>query len=321
MLLRKVIYLRYTLAKFATQRFMNIETLHIFQHLAKTLHFGRTSRACNISPSALTRAVQRLEEEVGEQLLLRDNRSVSLTRAGEYFREYAEDVLQRREQLQLQLASNRELKGSVSLYCSVTAAYSVLPNIFQHFRKAYPRVHLKLQTGDAADALTRLQNRETDIAIAALPEKLSDRIDFLKIMETPLVFIEPTEYPDTVHVQRKRKGIDWQKTPIIMPKIGLSRQRIDYWFTENHIVPDVYAEVAGNEAIIAMVSLGCGVGVVPLLVLEKSPAREQVKPLEPSPRLAPFSIAICTMRKKNRSPQVQAFWEIATSTEKGDKKV
>ncbi|MGB5684198.1 MAG: LysR family transcriptional regulator, partial [Candidatus Electrothrix sp.] len=190
---------------------MNIESLEIFRHLAKSLHFGRTSRACNISPSALTRTVQRLETELGEQLFLRDNRSVSLTRAGRYFREYAEDVLQRREQLQLQLASNRELKGSVSLYCSVTAAYSVLPDIFQRFRKAYPRIHLKLQTGDAADALTRLQNRETDIAIAALPEKLPGRIDFLEITETPLVFIEPTEYPDTV--QRKKKAIDWQNTP------------------------------------------------------------------------------------------------------------
>ncbi|MCI5217917.1 MAG: LysR family transcriptional regulator, partial [Candidatus Electrothrix sp. LOE2] len=40
---------------------MNIETLHIFQHLAQSLHFGRTSRACNLSPSALTRTVQRLE--------------------------------------------------------------------------------------------------------------------------------------------------------------------------------------------------------------------------------------------------------------------
>jgi LysR family positive regulator for ilvC len=288
---------------------MNIETLHIFQHLAKSLHFGKTSRACNISPSALTRAVQRLEEEVGEQLLIRDNRSVSLTKAGEYFLSYADDVLQRREQLQFQLDRTRELNGALSLYCSVTAAYSVLPDIVQRFRTAYPKVHLKLQTGDAADALTRLQNRETDIAIAALPDKLPERINFLEIMETPLVFIEPAEYPDTV--QRKKTGIDWQRTPIIMPKIGLSRQRIDRWFTENHIVPDVYAEVAGNEAIIAMVSLGCGVGVVPLLVLEKSPAQEQVKPLEPSPRLAPFSIAICTMRKKNRSPQVQAFWEVA----------
>jgi LysR family positive regulator for ilvC len=288
---------------------MNIKSLEIFIHLAKSLHFGRTSRACNISPSALTRAVQRLEEEVGEQLLLRDNRSVSLTKAGEYFLSYADDVLQRREQLQFQLDRTCELNGALSLYCSVTAAYSVLPDIVQRFRTAYPKVHLKLQTGDAADALTRLQNRETDIAIAALPDNLPDRINFLEIMETPLVFIEPAEYPDTV--QRKKKGIDWQKTPIIMPKIGLSRQRIDRWFSENNIVPDVYAEVAGNEAIIAMVSLGCGVGVVPLLVLEKSPAREQVKSLEPSPRLAPFSIAVCAVRKKAHSPQVQAFWAIA----------
>ncbi|MCI5130898.1 MAG: HTH-type transcriptional activator IlvY, partial [Candidatus Electrothrix sp. EH2] len=77
------------------------------------------------------------------------------------------------------------------------------------------------------------------------------------------------------------------------------------------IIPNIYAEVAGNEAIIAMVSLGCGVGIVPRLVLEKSPVREEISILDLSPRLSPFFIAVCTMRKKVRSPQVQAFWEIA----------
>jgi LysR family positive regulator for ilvC len=290
---------------------MNIETLVIFTKLAKTLHFGKTSRDCNISPSALTRAIQRLESETGEQLFFRDNRSVSLTQAGEYFWEYAEDVLQRHEQLQLQLASRRELKGSVSLYCSVTAAHAVLPDIFQRFRKVYPHVHLKLQTGDAADALTRLQNRETDIAIAAMPETLPERIDFLELTITPLVFIAPTEYPDTVHrFQNGNQEINWHKTPFIIPTTGLSRRRVDQWFMNKKITPAVYAEVAGNEAIIAMVSLGCGIGVVPLLVLEKSPAKEQVTILDISPELTPFTIAVCTMHKKNRSPQVQAFWNI-----------
>ncbi|WPD21501.1 MAG: HTH-type transcriptional activator IlvY [Candidatus Electrothrix scaldis] len=296
---------------------MNIELLKIFRHLATSLHFARTSRACHISPSALTRAVQRLEAELGEQLFLRDNRSVTLTQAGEYFREYAEDVLQRREELQLQLASSSELKGSVSLYCSVTAAYSVLPDIFQRFRKAYPQVHLKLQTGDAAAALLRLQNRETDIAIAALPEHLPERIDFFALAETPLVFIAPTEYQDTVHyLQGQELRIDWRRTPFIMPETGLSRRGVDQWFARKKITPEIYAEVAGNEAIIAMVSLGCGIGVVPLLVLEKSPIRKQIKILECAPELTPFSIAVCTMQKKVRSPQVQAFWKIAISTKK-----
>ncbi|MBW1749456.1 MAG: HTH-type transcriptional activator IlvY [Deltaproteobacteria bacterium] len=289
---------------------MDTQKLRLFTHLAGSLHFGRTSRACNITPSALTRTIQRLEEEIGEQLFIRDNRSVSLTTAGELFRNYAEDVILRREQLRVQLAREQELSGTISLYCSVTAAYSILPNIFQQFRTAYPQVHIKLQTGDAARALTYLQNREADITIAALPKKVPPRVEFLKIMDTPLVFIGPTNYEDTV--QYSNNTIDWHHTPIIMPDIGLSRQRIDRWFATKKITPDIYAQVAGNEAIIAMVSLGCGVGVVPLLVLEKSPLQKQVTTLDISPKLSPFSIAICTMKKKNRSPQVQAFWEMAS---------
>lgn len=289
---------------------MDTRILRFFTHLAGSLHFGRTSRACNITPSALTRTIQRLEEEIGEQLFIRDNRSVSLTPAGEIFRNYAEDVLLRREQLRVQLARDQELGGSISLYCSVTAAYSLLPDIFQQFRTAYPQVHIKLQTGDAARALTHLQNREVDVTIAALPKKVPQRVEFLKIMETPLVFIGPTNYENTV--QYSNNTINWQHTPIIMPDIGLSRQRIDRWFAGKKITPDIYAQVAGNEAIIAMVSLGCGVGVVPLLVLEHSPLKKQVTTLDISPQLSPFSIAICTMKKKARSPQVQAFWEMAS---------
>ena len=288
---------------------MDTRKLQFFTQLADSLHFGRTSRACNITPSALTRTIQRLEEEVGEKLFIRDNRSVSLTTAGEIFRDYAEDVLQRREQLRAQLARDRELGGTISLYCSVTAAYSILPDIFQQFRTTYPHVHIKLQTGDAARALPRLQNREVDVTIAALPKKVPQRVEFLKIMQTPLVFIGPTKFDDTICYRNNK--IDWQQTPIIMPDIGLSRQRIDRWFAGKKIIPNVYAQVAGNEAIIAMVSLGCGVGVVPLLVLEKSPLKKQVTTVDISPELTPFSIAICTMKKKERPPQVQAFWEMA----------
>lgn len=288
---------------------MDTRELRFFIHLSESLHFARTSRACNITPSALTRTIQRLEEEIGEQLFIRDNRSVSLTTAGELFRDYAEDVLQRQEQLRKQLARDRELSGTISLYCSVTAAYSILPDIFQQFRKSYPHVHIKLQTGDAARALSRLQNREADITIAALPKNVPQRVEFLKIMQTPLIFISPANYEETVCYCNDE--IDWQRTPVIMPDIGLSRQRIDRWFADKKISPNIYAQVAGNEAIIAMVSLGCGIGVVPLLVLEKSLLKKQVATLDITPELTPFSIAICTMKKKARPPQIQAFWELA----------
>jgi LysR family positive regulator for ilvC len=297
---------------------MDIRTLHLFSHLADSLHFSRTSRACNITPSALTRTIQRLEAETGKQLFVRDNRTVALTPAGEIFRQYAEDVLRRHERLQNELAGRRNLTGSISLYCSVTAAYSILPAIFQQFRTTHPQVHIKLQTGDAARALSMLQNREVDITIAALPRRLPRRVEFVRIMETPLVFIGPTESAETLHREKSKNSIDWLKTPIIMPDIGLSRSRIDRWFAAKKITPHIYAQVAGNEAIIAMVSLGCGVGVVPQLVLEKSPLKDQVQILDVTPQLTPFIIAVCTMKKKGRSPQVNAFWEIAAGSGEKD---
>ncbi len=294
---------------------MNNQELKLFLHLADSLHFGRTSGACNITPSALTRTIQRLESEVGENLFVRDNRSVALTPAGETFKEYAEDVLQRWLTLQNNLASDDALRGDISLFCSVTAAYSILPSILGKFRAEYPDVHIKLETGDVAQALAKLMNDEFDIAIAALPAKQPPRVNFMKIVETPLVFIAPLRFPETV--VREGRELDWQKTPVIMAERGLSRERLDRWFRTKKVSPNIYAHVAGNEAIIAMVSLGCGIAVVPKLVLEKSPLQDQITILKNAPKLEPFSIGVCTVKKNMQDQKIQAFWSIAEQEAKG----
>lgn len=287
---------------------MDIHELKIFRHLARSLHFGKTSQACNITPSGLTRTVQRLENELGKQLLFRDKRSVSLTHAGSVFRDYAEEAIQHWNKLQCNLAEDSALVGELSLYCSVTAIFSILPDIFSRFRKDHPDVHIHLQTGDAAMAIGKLQSGEADISIAALPDRQPELLDFLEIAETPLIFIAPSRFPETVI--SSDSAIDWRKTPVILAERGLSRQRADRWFNEKGIEPNIYSQVAGNEAIIAMVGMGCGVGIIPRLVLEKSPLQDQVSILAVSPELAPFRVGACILTKNRRNPIVRSFWRI-----------
>ena len=287
---------------------MNIRELNLFLHLAGTLHFGQTSRACNITRSGLTRTIQRLENEIGEQLFIRDNRSVTLSRAGELFKEYAIDVIRRHRTLQAQMAAEHTLQGELSLYCSVTAILSILPNIITRFRHTYPDIHLNLQTGDAAMALPSLESGEAEITIAALPERLPRQVVFLKMLETPLIFIgprNPEEMGSSISLA------DWTTVPVIMPKRGLSRKRCEDWFAQKQLAPAVYSFVAGNEAMIAMVAMGCGVGVVPRLVLENSPLRTRVRVLDVRPVLEPFTVGACTTRSLKRGPVVAAFWQIA----------
>lgn len=287
---------------------MKIRELELFKHLASTLHFGRTSLECNITPSGLTRTIQRLESEIDKPLFFRNNRSVNLTPAGTLFKEYCEETLSRYHLFRNHLKSDTALKGDLSIYCSVTAMLSILPKIFRRFRKTHPEVMIHVQTGDAAKALHKLQSREVDISIAALPDRQPEDLEFIEILETPLLFIFPKFFPETIiHIHGE---INWKKTPIILPFKGLSRTRVEKWFADKNIHPYVYSQVSGNEAIIAMVSMGCGVGIVPRLVLEKSSLKNDVGVLETSPQLKPFTVAACTIMKNKDNPIVQSFWNI-----------
>ena len=72
---------------------MDLRDLKMFLHLAESRHFGRSARAMHVSPSTLSRQIQRLEEDLGQPLFVRDNRTVTLTEAGEELRVFAQQTL------------------------------------------------------------------------------------------------------------------------------------------------------------------------------------------------------------------------------------
>lgn len=290
---------------------MNIRELELFRHLASTLHFGKSAVECNITPSGLTRTIQRMESEIGEPLFFRNNRTVTLTPAGALFKEYCDETLSRYQQFQNNLKSDTVLRGELTLYCSITAILSILPQIFQKYRARNPQVHLNIQTGDAANALNMLRTMEVDIAIAALPEQHFPEIDFFELAKTPLLFIYPKSFPETVSYSNN--DIDWSKTPLLFPAKGLSRTRVERWFADKGIHPYIYSQIAGNEAIIAMVAMGAGVGIVPKLVLDKSILKTEVAVLETRPRLKPFIVGACALRKNRKNNLVDSFWKIVES--------
>ena len=291
---------------------MNTRDLELFQHLSRNLHFGRTALACNITPSGLTRAIQRLEEEVGEALFLRNNRSVALTSAGKLLGEYAADTLPRYRLLKNRLRSTTHLTGQLRFYCSVTAITSILPRALKQFRLTNPGVSIQVETGDPARALTRLQNGDFDVAIAALPGQIPAGLEYTVLEETPLLFITPRYFPENIF--RFDNGeINWAKTQLILPSTGLSRVRAERWFADKSIRPYIYADVAGNEAIIAMVSMGLGVGIVPRLVLDSSSLRDEVEILEIKPELKPFVIGSCTTKSNRNAAIINAFQETIRS--------
>ncbi len=287
---------------------MNTEKLRLFTALAETLHFHRASDRCNVSPSTLSRSIQQLESELNSQLFTRDNRSVSLTPKGEHFLQFARETLQQWETLKDSMQHGQEeLTGSLSLYCSVTASYSFLYEILADFRLQQPLIEIKLHTGDPALAVHRVISGNEDIAIAAKQKNMPQAVSFKRIAYSPLILIQPLS--DSWFRTPASSPSYWQSVPFILSEQGVARERINDWFRQHNLSPNIYAQVAGHEAIVSMVSLGFGLGLVPKIVLDNSPLSSKVKPLSIQLPLKPYELGLCVLNKRLKSPIIKAFWE------------
>jgi LysR family positive regulator for ilvC len=91
---------------------MDFRLLKHMATLADTLHFGRASELCHISPSTLSRSIQQVESELGTRLFERDNRHVTLTPQGVAFLRYAKQTLEQWETQKRTLATSATQKKS-----------------------------------------------------------------------------------------------------------------------------------------------------------------------------------------------------------------
>lgn len=191
-----------------------------------------------------------------------------------------------------------QLRGEISLYGSVTASYSFLYELLRRFRIAYPVIEIKLRTGDPEHAIAHVLDGKEDLSIAAQPANLPRGLAFKPIATSPLLFIAPLEQQvPNVPTSTPTTPQEWASIPMILSESGVSRARVDEWFRQQDISPRIYAQVTGNEAIVSMVSLGFGIGVVPKIVLDNSPLVDRIRVLDVTPELEPYDIGLFTLKK------------------------
>ena len=295
---------------------MNTDTdLRLFLHLSRSLRFARTAQECHVSPAALSRTIQRLERELGVALFVRDKRNVELTAAGRRFQQYAGDTLERWERFSRTVDDTGSLQGTLSIFCTVTAAQSFLPETLGRFRELHPDVHLRLETGYAGDALAMLETG-VDVSVPALPERLPRSVVARTLAVTPLVFVAPTLAGDVSRMV-ERRNVAWSDVPLVIPPFGVTRDAVDRWFRDREEHPSIYSEVPSHEAILSLVAMGCAVGVVPQLVLEGSALRDRLRIVPVRRPLGELHVGACVLRRRLREPLIAAFWEtIGTAQER-----
>ncbi|HUR89907.1 MAG TPA: LysR substrate-binding domain-containing protein [Ramlibacter sp.] len=142
--------------------------LEAFLALAQAQHFTRAAERCNLSQSAFSQKIARIEQVAGMPLFERSTRHVALTPEGEVF---AEEVRRIQDDLQHALAHLNELAtrqvGRVAVAALPSVAAVWMPNVIARYRDAHPNIRIELFDTLAGGGLALLREGRADIAITA----------------------------------------------------------------------------------------------------------------------------------------------------------
>jgi DNA-binding transcriptional LysR family regulator len=149
---------------------VQIQSLEVFQAVARHGSITVAARALRYTQSAVSRQVAALEAETGARLFDRLPRGVALTEEGRCLLGHADAVLDRLATAQRDLAALRGLgAGRLRVGAFPTAVAALVPRALSAFRAEYPDVALSLVEGRTPQLLERLAEGDADVAVVSAP--------------------------------------------------------------------------------------------------------------------------------------------------------
>lgn len=149
---------------------MELKHLTSFAAVAERLSFVRAANELHISQPALTGQIQKLEEELGVQLLERNRRTVKLTEVGKIFLVEARATLARAQQaVECVQKAARGKVGRLKIGFVSSVALEIVPSIVNEFRKQHPEVTLDLTNLRTVSQVKGLLGETIDIGFLRLP--------------------------------------------------------------------------------------------------------------------------------------------------------
>lgn len=153
---------------------MELRTLRYFLETAREENMTRAAARLHVSPSALSKQLKALEEELGKRLFIRHSFSVELTAEGMLLRKRAEDLLALSDKITAEfLAMDDVVGGSVYLGCAESYQMRYLARAVKAFQQDYPDFHYHITSGDTQQVLEHLDRGLLDFALVVEAVDLS----------------------------------------------------------------------------------------------------------------------------------------------------
>jgi DNA-binding transcriptional LysR family regulator len=282
--------------------------LRCFLVLADELHFGRAARRLAMTQPPLSVCIRQLEEAVGTPLFERDSKGVRLTAAGRAFRGHAQALVARADEagvLARDVGAGALGRLRVGLVGSML--YRGLPRWLQRFHASHPRIEVALAELNSQEQLDALARDELDVGFVhsrRIPEPLRAQSVYVE----PLVACLPETHPASRRRTLRLAGL--RDEPFILFSRRVSpdyHAQILEMCAAAGFYPRVRHELRHWLSVVALVSQGMGVAVVPAPLQRSGLAGVRFRPLADSTATSELH---CVWTPAAETPALRAFLQV-----------
>nr|WP_153326967.1 MULTISPECIES: LysR family transcriptional regulator [unclassified Pseudomonas] len=260
---------------------VEIKHLRSFVTLAEELHFGRAAQRLSIVQPALSMQIKMLEEELGVRLFERNRHSVALTEVGTLFLPEARATLyQSAHAADVARACGRGEIGRVRFGFVSSVLPQLLPRLIRSLHARFPRIELELKDMPGPDQAVALKNGQLDFGLMRLPATIPG-IQTREVLQESFIVALPGDHP--LVACTSLHPTDLSQLPVFI----LARRYAPGFYDEvmqalTHRGAHLQnaTELGEFTTMLALVSAGLGVGLLPANAGRALPANVISRPLE-----------------------------------------
>jgi LysR family hydrogen peroxide-inducible transcriptional activator len=239
---------------------LNLHLLEQFVALARTKNFTRAAEDLHLSQSALSRAIQKLEDQLGQPLFERKPREVVLTDLGELLLERAREILKLMENTFAEL-SDAGSRGRIRLGAIPTIAPYFLPGLLSSFALGHPEVSVIVQEDTTENLIRRCGHGELDLAILALPV-IARNLEVEPLFEEELLLVVPAGHPLASSKTASIRAVEGFPFVMLSEAHCLS-DNISSFCRRKSVQPITVERTSQLATVQELVSLNHGISIVP----------------------------------------------------------
>jgi DNA-binding transcriptional LysR family regulator len=287
---------------------MDLDQIHTFLEIVRLKSFSKAAQTCFRTQPAISAQVRQLENELNTTLFERLGTRIALTPAGRIFAEYAEQILDLRRQAQNAIAElERTPRGELVIAANEATCIYVLPQVFSEYKEKFPHVQLQVERSYGSRIVEAVVDNQADFGITQLPV-VDKRLQVVRIFSDEIKLLTPGDHP--LAKQASVAPRDLLGYPLLMPKSGTTRTRLNEWL--DLVEPDlnISMELDATEMMKRFVEAGLGLSFMASQHCREEVARGTLAAVSLSPEPMLRTVGLIYRKDKALSKAALGFIQV-----------